>query len=55
MAAAQAAGHLVAALVNPLALPFLAVGNTALDLTPHPSPAQRLPSACPAVESTLRE
>ncbi|MEU7474666.1 molybdopterin-dependent oxidoreductase [Lentzea sp. NPDC042327] len=34
--AALAAGHLVAALVNPLASPFLAVGNTAIDLTPHP-------------------
>lgn len=36
MAAALAAGHLVAALVNPLSSPFLAVGNTAIDLTPHP-------------------
>lgn len=36
MAAALAAGHLIAALVNPLASPFLAVGNTAIDLTPHP-------------------
>ncbi|WP_231114783.1 molybdopterin-dependent oxidoreductase [Lentzea aerocolonigenes] len=36
VAAALAAGHLVAALVNPLASPFLAVGNTAIDLTPHP-------------------
>lgn len=36
VAAALAAGHLVAALVNPLSSPFLAVGNTAIDLTPHP-------------------
>ncbi len=34
--AALAAGHLVAGLVSPLASPFLAVGNTAIDLTPHP-------------------
>ncbi|MET9227503.1 molybdopterin-dependent oxidoreductase [Lentzea sp. NPDC003310] len=36
VAAALAAGHLVAGLVSPLASPFLAVGNTAIDLTPHP-------------------
>ncbi|MCC8250858.1 molybdopterin-dependent oxidoreductase [Saccharothrix luteola] len=36
VAAALAAGHLVAALVDPFASPFLAVGNTAIDLTPHP-------------------
>ncbi|MGW4115301.1 molybdopterin-dependent oxidoreductase, partial [Actinosynnema sp. NPDC004786] len=36
VAAALAAGHLVAALTDPLASPFLAVGNTAIDLTPHP-------------------
>ncbi|MER5262119.1 molybdopterin-dependent oxidoreductase [Actinosynnema sp. NPDC002837] len=36
VAAASAAGHLVAAVVDPLASPFLAVGNTAIDLTPHP-------------------
>ncbi|WP_245983805.1 molybdopterin-dependent oxidoreductase [Lentzea flaviverrucosa] len=36
MAVALAAGHLVAGLVSPLASPFLAVGNTAIDLTPHP-------------------
>ncbi|MGI5502327.1 molybdopterin-dependent oxidoreductase [Lentzea sp. CA-135723] len=35
VAAALAAGHLVAGLVSPLASPFLAVGNTAIDLTPH--------------------
>jgi DMSO/TMAO reductase YedYZ molybdopterin-dependent catalytic subunit len=34
--AALAAGHLVAALLDPFASPFLAVGNTAIDLTPHP-------------------
>lgn len=34
VAAALAAGHLVAGLVSPLASPFLAVGNTAIDLTP---------------------
>ncbi|ROP42693.1 molybdopterin-dependent oxidoreductase [Saccharothrix texasensis] len=34
--AALAAGHLVAALIDPFASPFLAVGNTAIDLTPHP-------------------
>ncbi|MFD7653019.1 molybdopterin-dependent oxidoreductase [Actinosynnema sp. NPDC059797] len=34
VAAALAAGHLVAALVGPPASPFLAVGNTAIDLTP---------------------
>ncbi|MFI9006789.1 molybdopterin-dependent oxidoreductase [Actinosynnema sp. NPDC053489] len=36
VAAAVAAGHLVAGLVDPLASPFLAIGNTAIDLTPHP-------------------
>ncbi|WP_141975640.1 molybdopterin-dependent oxidoreductase [Saccharothrix saharensis] len=36
VAAALASGHLVAALVDPFASPFLAVGNTAIDLTPHP-------------------
>ncbi|MFD4669643.1 molybdopterin-dependent oxidoreductase [Lentzea sp. NPDC058450] len=36
VAAALAAGHLVAGLVSPLASPFLAVGNTAIDLTPTP-------------------
>ncbi|MBB5801099.1 hypothetical protein F4560_000867 [Saccharothrix ecbatanensis] len=36
VAAALAAGHLVAALIDPFASPFLAVGNTAIDLTPHP-------------------
>ncbi|GAA1280343.1 molybdopterin-dependent oxidoreductase [Saccharothrix xinjiangensis] len=34
VAAALAAGHLVAALVGPPASPFLAVGNTAIDFTP---------------------
>ncbi|MEJ2856545.1 MULTISPECIES: molybdopterin-dependent oxidoreductase [unclassified Saccharothrix] len=34
--AALAAGHLVAALVGPSASPFLAVGNTFIDLTPSP-------------------
>ncbi|NUT97350.1 MAG: molybdopterin-dependent oxidoreductase [Saccharothrix sp.] len=34
--AALAAGHLVAALVGPTASPFLAVGNTFIDLTPPP-------------------
>ncbi len=34
--AALATGHLVAALIDPYASPFLAVGNTAIDLTPHP-------------------
>ncbi|MFT7836284.1 molybdopterin-dependent oxidoreductase [Saccharothrix sp. BKS2] len=34
VAAALAAGHLVAALVGPTASPFLAVGNTAIDFTP---------------------
>lgn len=34
VAAALAAGHLVAALVGPSASPFLAVGNTAIDFTP---------------------
>ncbi|MFD1146020.1 molybdopterin-dependent oxidoreductase [Saccharothrix hoggarensis] len=36
VAAALASGHLVAALIDPFASPFLAVGNTAIDLTPHP-------------------
>ncbi|WP_436492582.1 molybdopterin-dependent oxidoreductase [Actinokineospora sp. HUAS TT18] len=36
VAAALAAGHLVAGLVGPNASPFLAVGNSAIDLTPHP-------------------
>jgi len=36
VAAALAAGHLVAALVGPTASPFLAVGNTAIDFTPGP-------------------
>ncbi|MFC5055643.1 molybdopterin-dependent oxidoreductase [Saccharothrix xinjiangensis] len=36
VAAALAAGHLVAGFVEPFASPFLAVGNTAIDLTPHP-------------------
>ncbi|WP_367129422.1 molybdopterin-dependent oxidoreductase [Saccharothrix sp. HUAS TT1] len=36
VAAALAVGHLVAGLVDPFASPFLAVGNTAIDLTPHP-------------------
>ncbi|GAA1206267.1 DMSO/TMAO reductase YedYZ, molybdopterin-dependent catalytic subunit [Prauserella alba] len=34
LAAALAAGHLVAAFVGPQASPLLAVGNTAIDLTP---------------------
>lgn len=34
MVAALAAGHLVAAFVNPNASPYLAVGNGAIDLTP---------------------
>ncbi|WP_447004629.1 molybdopterin-dependent oxidoreductase [Saccharothrix isguenensis] len=34
VAAALAAGHLVAGLVGPSASPFLAVGNTAIDFTP---------------------
>lgn len=34
VAVALAAGHLVAGLVSPAASPFLAVGNTAIDLTP---------------------
>jgi DMSO/TMAO reductase YedYZ molybdopterin-dependent catalytic subunit len=34
--AALAAGHLVAAFVGPSASPYLAVGNTAIDLTPTP-------------------
>ncbi|HET9142489.1 molybdopterin-dependent oxidoreductase [Actinophytocola sp.] len=36
VAAALAAGHLVAGLLEPNASPFLAVGNTAIDLTPAP-------------------
>ncbi|GAB3548441.1 DMSO/TMAO reductase YedYZ molybdopterin-dependent catalytic subunit [Actinopolyspora lacussalsi] len=36
VAAALTAGHLVAALTEPLASPYLAVGNTAIDLTPQP-------------------
>ncbi|HVK26079.1 MAG TPA: molybdopterin-dependent oxidoreductase [Actinokineospora sp.] len=36
VAAALAAGHLVAGFVGPNASPFLAVGNSAIDLTPHP-------------------
>ncbi|ONI82782.1 molybdopterin-binding protein [Saccharothrix sp. ALI-22-I] len=36
VAAALAAGHLVAGLVGPSASPFLAVGNTAIDFTPSP-------------------
>jgi DMSO/TMAO reductase YedYZ molybdopterin-dependent catalytic subunit len=36
VAAALAAGHLVAAFVDPAASPFLAVGNSAIDLTPLP-------------------
>jgi DMSO/TMAO reductase YedYZ molybdopterin-dependent catalytic subunit len=36
VAAALAAGHLVAGLLEPNASPFLAVGNTAIDLTPTP-------------------
>ncbi|GAA3460922.1 molybdopterin-dependent oxidoreductase [Saccharothrix longispora] len=36
VAAALAAGHLVAALVGPPSSPFLAVGNTAIDFTPSP-------------------
>ncbi|CCH35305.1 molybdopterin-dependent oxidoreductase [Actinosynnema sp. NPDC047251] len=36
VAAALAAGHLVAGLVGPTASPFLAVGNTAIDFTPTP-------------------
>ncbi|MFD0204355.1 MULTISPECIES: molybdopterin-dependent oxidoreductase [Saccharothrix] len=36
VAAGLATGHLVAALIDPFASPFLAVGNTAIDLTPHP-------------------
>ncbi|PKW14598.1 molybdopterin-dependent oxidoreductase [Saccharopolyspora spinosa] len=34
--AALGAGHLVAAVVEPNASPYLAVGNTAIDLTPEP-------------------
>lgn len=33
---ALAAGHLVAGLVEPASSPYLAVGNTAIDLTPQP-------------------
>ncbi|CRK60204.1 Probable sufite oxidase [Alloactinosynnema sp. L-07] len=36
VASALAAGHLVAGFVGPNASPFLAVGNSAIDLTPHP-------------------
>jgi DMSO/TMAO reductase YedYZ molybdopterin-dependent catalytic subunit len=36
VAAALAAGHLVAAFIDPNASPFLAVGNAAIDLTPPP-------------------
>ena len=36
VAAALAAGHFVASITDPFASPFLAVGNTAIDLTPHP-------------------
>ncbi|MFJ6670913.1 molybdopterin-dependent oxidoreductase [Actinosynnema sp. NPDC091369] len=36
VAAALAAGHLVAGLVGPPASPFLAVGNTAIDFAPSP-------------------
>ena len=36
VAAALAAGHLVAGVVGPPASPFLAVGNSAIDLTPLP-------------------
>ncbi|WP_158845218.1 molybdopterin-dependent oxidoreductase [Saccharothrix deserti] len=36
VAAALAAGHLVAGVVEPSASPFLAVGNTAIDFTPSP-------------------
>jgi DMSO/TMAO reductase YedYZ molybdopterin-dependent catalytic subunit len=36
VAAALAAGHLVAAFIDPNASPFLAVGNAAIDLTPAP-------------------
>ncbi|WP_367134590.1 molybdopterin-dependent oxidoreductase [Saccharothrix sp. HUAS TT1] len=36
VAAALAAGHLVAGVVGPSASPFLAVGNTAIDFTPSP-------------------
>ena len=36
VAAALAAGHLVAAFIDPNASPFLAVGNAAIDLTPLP-------------------
>ncbi|MBB5910685.1 DMSO/TMAO reductase YedYZ molybdopterin-dependent catalytic subunit [Actinoalloteichus hymeniacidonis] len=35
-AAALAVGHLIAGLVDPSSSPFLAVGNTAIDLTPAP-------------------
>src|SRR5438874_8600057 len=36
VAAALAAGHLVAGIVGPTASPFIAVGNSAIDLTPLP-------------------
>jgi DMSO/TMAO reductase YedYZ molybdopterin-dependent catalytic subunit len=36
VAAALAAGHLVAGVVGPTASPFIAVGNSAIDLTPLP-------------------
>ncbi|HET9142597.1 MAG TPA: molybdopterin-dependent oxidoreductase [Actinophytocola sp.] len=36
VAAALAAGHLVAGFIGPTASPFLAVGNSAIDLTPQP-------------------
>lgn len=36
VAAALAAGHLVAGVLNPNASPFVAVGNTAIDLAPAP-------------------
>ncbi|HEU5469817.1 MAG TPA: molybdopterin-dependent oxidoreductase [Actinophytocola sp.] len=36
VAAALAAGHLVAGFIGPTASPFLAVGNSAIDLTPAP-------------------
>jgi DMSO/TMAO reductase YedYZ molybdopterin-dependent catalytic subunit len=36
VAAALAVGHVVAGFVGPTASPFLAVGNTAIDLTPEP-------------------
>src|SRR5262245_61001700 len=36
LAAALAAGHLVAAFIDPGASPYLAVGGAAIDLTPLP-------------------